>query len=414
MALNCANASNPFHQCTEACSKKTNQTKPQRNKKSSGYGRSVTDGELGKKINGGRRTYSGCPKASNPYHLCDENCGGRLSDSGAAPLKSDRKKKLGSKPEPPVLDSVPASKVGAIYLSDASSPASHYSEKKKVEPKSVEHIPSEHISEEIHIQDVMPVYQKDQLKDGAEHLANPIQTNEEDTIASQIPITYVDDTGEGLTVTSAGGSIDSSFSGIPRDNEDSDEEEIKSVISESRIPVGKYNVKESFAPILQSILDKYGDIGATCHLESVAIRSYYIECVCFVVQELQSASIMQLRNSKVQELLAILKDVESAQLRVAWLRSMLDEIVENVELMDQHREVKVAKANSDREMESLRGELESELEALAQKEQEVADIKTRIPEIRDRLSQLELKSSELDKSMLSIKSKVDSLIANHL
>lgn len=257
-----------------------------------------------------------------------------------------------------------------------------------------------------------PVYQKDQLKDGAE------QTNQDDKIASHedvpIPITYVDDTGEGLNTTSAGGSIDSSFSGIPQAIEDSDEEEIKSVISESRIPVGKYNVKESFAPILQSILDKYGDIGATCHLESVAIRSYYIECVCFVVQELQSASTMQLSNSKVQELLAILKDVESAQLRVAWLHSMLDEIVENIELMDQHRDVKVAKANSDREIESLRGELESELEALAQKEQEVADIKTRIPEIRDLLSQLELKSSELDKSMLSIKSKVDNLIANHL
>ena len=203
--------------------------------------------------------------------------------------------------------------------------------------------------------------------------------------------------------------MDFCFSGTPHGNEDSEGDDTESVVSESRVPVGKYHVKESFAPILLSIFDKYGDIGATCHLESVVMRSYYIECVCFVVQELQSASIMQLTKSKVKELQAILKDVESAQLRVAWLRSILDEIAENMELINQHRAVEVEKAKSDHEVESLRKKLESELETLAQKEQEVTDIKTRIEEIKGRLGELELKSSDLDKNMLSIKSKVDNL-----
>lgn len=52
------------------------------------------------------------------------------------PLKLDRKIRVGSKPEPPVLDTVPASKVGAIYLS----------EKKKVFTEKNEHVPSEPIS----------------------------------------------------------------------------------------------------------------------------------------------------------------------------------------------------------------------------------------------------------------------------
>lgn len=181
------------------------------------------------------------------------------------------------------------------------------------------------------------------------------------------------------------------------------------MVSESRVPVGKYHVKESFASILESILDKYGDIGASCHLESLVLRSYYIECVCFVVQELQSDSIMHLTKSKINELVAILKDVESAQLRVAWLRSALDEIAENVEVINQHQEVDAAKANTDREMESLREQLESEMESLAEKEQEVADIKKRIPEISDRLKELELKSAELEQSMLSSKSEVENL-----
>lgn len=209
--------------------------------------------------------------------------------------------------------------------------------------------------------------------------------------------------------------MDFNFSSAPHhDNEDSDGEETVSVVSEARVPVGRYHVKESFAPILRSIFDKYGDIGASCHLESVVMRSYYIECVCFVVQELHSTSIVHLSKSKVKELLAILKDVESAELNVAWLRSILDEIAENIELINQHRAVEVAKANSDSEMESLRQELDSELETLAQKEQEVSDTKTRIEEIKERLSELELKSSDLDKNMFSIKSKVDNLDSKSL
>ncbi|XP_061364709.1 uncharacterized protein LOC133308125 isoform X2 [Gastrolobium bilobum] len=412
---NCVYASNPYHECAEACLQKIKEIKPSKNKKSSDYRRSVTEGDLGKKMNEEKRTHSGCPKASNPYHVCDENCHKRMSgvDSGSISLNYGRKKKLGSKPEHPVLDSVPASKIGAIYLSDASSPIPNYSEKKKVEPKSNELIP---VSGELHIPAGTTVNHKVQPKGGAENLTDPIRTKQEvDRNASPkvVPITSVDDIREGL-IKSAGGSMHFCLSGVGHDNEDSDGEESESVVSECRIPVGKYHVKESFAPILRSIFDKYGDIGESCHLESVVMRSYYIECVCFVVQELQSTSIMQLTKSKVKELLAILKDVESAQLRIAWLRSIVDEIAENIELINQQRSVEMAKADSDRKVESLRKELESEVETLAQKEQELADIKTRIEDIREQLNELELKSSDLDKNMFSIKSKVDNLDSKSL
>lgn len=253
-----------------------------------------------------------------------------------------------------------------------------------------------------------PAYTKDLPKDGAKPLASPKHTNQEEERNGShkvFPITYADDTG-GLT-TSNHGSMDFS-------NEDSDEEEIASVVSESRVSVGRYNVKESYASILQAIFEKYGDIGASCHLESVAMRSYYMECVCFVVQELQSTLAMELTNSKVKELQAILKDVESAQLRVAWLHSILEEIAENMELINQHQEVVMAKAKCDHEAETLRKELELDLETLAQKEQEVADIKTQIANARDRLKDFELKSSDLDKNMVSIKSEVGKLDAKSL
>ncbi|KAL2346034.1 hypothetical protein Fmac_000034 [Flemingia macrophylla] len=396
MAPNCIHLSNPYHQCTQACSQTTKNTNK---KKTSGYGRSVTDGQLSKKINDQKRTYSGCPKASNPYHRCDDNCYKRLSESGAPPpVKFERTKKPGSKPEPPVLDGVPASKVGAIYLSDASSPISRYSEKEKVEKENMEHVPSEPISAQTHIPALKPANHKDQPKDVDHKVANSHKV---------VPITPADDADEDITIIS-GGEIEAIDTSLSRGNE-SDEVETESVTSEPRIQVGRYQIKESFASIFHSILDKYGDIGASCHLESLVMRSYYIECVCFVVQELQATTIMELSKSKVKELLAVVKDVESAQLRVAWLRSVLDELAENIEVIDQHQEVVAEKDNSGRQVESLREELESELESLAQKEQEIANIKQRIPEIRDRLSQLQLKASELNQSMLSIKSKVDNL-----
>ncbi|ESW14808.1 hypothetical protein PHAVU_007G019100 [Phaseolus vulgaris] len=396
----CVYAPNPYHECTEACLQRIKETKPgksTKNKKSSDYRRSVTDGELGKKVNEGkRRPSSGCSKASNPYHVCDDYCQKRMSgaDPGTMSLNFDTRKKVGyNKPELPVLDSVPPSKIGAIYLSDASSPLSSYSEQTKGEPKSSELIP---VSGEIH---VMPTNNKVQSKQNGDKNASP----------KVVPITSVDDMGGAFT-KSEGGSMKFCFSG----NEDSDGEETESVVSEARVPVGKYHVKESFAPILRSIFEKYGDIGASCHLESVVMRSYYVECVCFVVQELQSTPMIELTKSKIKELLAIIKDVESAQLRVAWLRSIVDEIGESIELMDEHHIAEMAKANSDREVETLNKELESNLESLAQKEQEVTDIRTKIEEIRKRLGELELKSSHLDKNILLLKSKVDNLDSKSL
>ncbi|XP_028777727.1 uncharacterized protein LOC114734291 isoform X1 [Neltuma alba] len=402
---NCAYGSNPYHECSEACLKKIKEGKPQKNQKRSGYPKSVANGELGKKTNEDRRRHSSCPKASNPYHECNDNCYRGISTTETGANKMVRRKK----PEPPVIDSVPASKIGAIYFSDVSSPIAHYSEKNGAEITGDKNTSPKPVSREIHDQEIMvPAYHKDLPKDPAKQLGSPKHTNQEEEKNGSpkvFPITYADDRG-GLTVSN-GGSMDFS-------NEDSDEDEIASVASESRVSVGRYHVKESYAPILQSIFDKYGDIGQSCHLESVAMRSYYMECVCYVVQELQSSSVMELTKSKVKELMAILKDVESAQLRVAWLHSILEEVAENMEIINQHQEVEMAKANCDREVESLRKELESDLKVLAQREQEVTTIRTRIADARDRLKELEIQSSELDRSMLSIKSEVGKLDSKSL
>lgn len=207
------------------------------------------------------------------------------------------------------------------------------------------------------------------------------------------------------TPSSATGSMSFSFSAAA----DSDDDDVRSVISDASVSVGKYRVKGKLSSILQSIFDKYGDIAAGCQLESIAMRSYYLECVCFVVQELQAKQVMQLSKSKVKEMLAILKDAESVGIDVGWLRRVLSENAEALELISEHRAMEVAKANCDNEIESTRKTLESQMEDLALKEEEVADTQRLIAETRAQLRELELKSSVLTDTVSSIKSKVEAV-----
>ena len=192
--------------------------------------------------------------------------------------------------------------------------------------------------------------------------------------------------------------------------DDSDDEgEIESVDSEMCVPVGKYNVKASFSSILTSIFENYGDIATTCKLESVSMRSYYLQCVCYVIQELQSTEFHQLTKSKVKELLAIVKDVESSQINVGWLKSGLDEISQAVELRSQHRATEAAKADCERNLESTKKELEFQMKDLALKEQEVSDAKKKVAKTRARVTELELESSQLEELIASMNSKVQTL-----
>lgn len=195
----------------------------------------------------------------------------------------------------------------------------------------------------------------------------------------------------------------------------SDEEEIKSVSSEPSVPVGKYYVKASLAPILLSIFNKHGDIAASCKLESISIRSYYLECVCYIIHELQCTKFSQkVSKSKVRELLAILNDVVSSGMNVGWLHSILNDIAETVESSGQKWTLEVAKANCDHELELIKKELESQMQDSTRKEKEVNDAKAKVADTRARLSELEFKYFQLNKEISSLQFKVNDLKCNDL
>ncbi|XP_021810432.1 uncharacterized protein LOC110753774 isoform X5 [Prunus avium] len=450
----CVNVSNPYHECTENCLRKIQEGKGRKTKKKSG---SIIDVPiLGRKKERSRpkppQELDNVPGQGAVYHLdapsskekvnlenvliagsiLDDPIFGRRKQ-GSQPKTSEEledvpvedsvlddpifgRRKHGSKPKhPEEIENVPDE--GVLYPSDLPSSPS----KEKVKLQNGEHKSySPPISEvkdpsfnKVQVQSsllvppsgiiTMPEYPKDPPENGATDVTSELPGHGEDNenLHHSVPNLTVNNAGEGAA-GSASDSRSFSFSGTLQPFEESDEEETRSVNSDSSVSVGKYRVKGSFSSILQSIFDKYGDIAASCQLESIVIRSYYLECVCYVVQELKRTSIKQLTKPKVKEMLSMLKDVESSGMDVGWLRLIINECAETTELVSRHRAFEAAKANCDRDIESTKKELESHMEVLAQKEKEVA-------ETRARLRELELKSSALSETVSNMKSKVDNL-----
>ncbi|EOX97631.1 Phospholipase-like protein family, putative isoform 2 [Theobroma cacao] len=368
------------------------------------------------------RVHPGCANAANPYHECGVYCLEKIAEGKGR--KEKDKKKLGSKildasrsfgrkkkgsdsqsKSPRALETTPG--IGAVYPGEPKSPRSHFSRKKMEAENGESFSSSEQHSEGIYSRDQS--FDKGQIQYSQSvpmsgKIMSPADTPTKFKEAEKVqnsPKASSDanneDGSEDATISNF------SFSGIVRALQESDEEEeVESVISDSCVSVGKYHVKASISSILQSIFDKYGDIAANCQLESASMRAYYLECLCAVVQELHSTPFKQLTKSKVKEMFAVLKDVESAHIDVTWLRALLNEISEAMELVSQRQTFEAKKAKCDQTIESARKELESKIEDLAQKEKEAAAAREQVAETKACLDEIEHECSQLGKTISSI------------
>ncbi|KAK2665604.1 hypothetical protein Ddye_004178 [Dipteronia dyeriana] len=446
---NCVNASNPYHECGMACLEKIaqgqGQGQGQKEKKKFDNRNGIKEGAVSKKKDEERKVHPNCRKASNPYHECDENCFKTNGEANALGVKKESagswsfgRKKKGTETQPNsplpmsprVLNNVPIVK----HHQDAQYPRSEVYSKKKVESENDESFSSS----EQHSGEIFPLdqsFDKDQVQStqsvpasrnvrkADDRPKDPSKDNVTSSLGA-IPLTKHEmegdanadvEEGDGNFQDAEEGNASQvaymkfSFSSIDHPPEDSDDEEAHSVISDSCVSVGKYHVKARISSLLQSIFDKYGDIAANCQLESASMRTYYLECLCSVVQELQSTTLVQMTKAKVREMLAVLKDVETAQINVDWLRDILSEVSEAIEVVTQHQTIEAAKSNCDNLLESTRKELESQMKDLALKEKELTDTKARVSATQARVSELESESSQLNRTIESMKLKVEKL-----
>ncbi|XP_044489827.1 uncharacterized protein LOC123214148 isoform X2 [Mangifera indica] len=375
------------------------------------------------------RVHPNCVNANNPYHECGMYCLEKIAQGQG----QKEKKKLGSWSfgrKKKAYASQPNSPQDGSFSGidpDARNTHSEHNPKKKADSGNDESFSSEQYSAEIYPQDNS--FSKEQIKStqsippsGNIGMNNRSKDPPKEIVpaADEEPPAKLEKDEKHNAFPKGGGigediarspirSRNFSFLGVNDVEEDSDSDDAESVISDSCVSVGKYQVKASVSPILQTILDKYGDIAANCQLKSNSMRAYYLECLCAVVQELQATSFMQITKAKVKEMLAVVKDVESAQIDVDWLRDILREISEAIELTNRHQTIERAKLTCDNLLASTRIELESQMQDLALKEKEYEAAKALVAETKTRLHELESESSELDKTLESTRSKVETL-----
>jgi hypothetical protein len=413
----CVNAANPYHECGVACLEKISDGKGRKDKKKSD--KHVVENGIGE-----RKVHPACNKASNPYHECNDNCyksingvtaPGTQKETGSKIISlpgSFGRKKKDTPPRTPENGHAVSARSPAPHIpfkKDASSDNSRSFSSSEPYSEEMDHSFNKEQGESSHSQSVTGNATLDisNLPVGDSTLSISNLNDEKRRSLAQIfsysSLQGMDDEENETTDRS----LKFSFSGVGQTSAESDDKEIQPVVSDSCIPVAKYHVRPTAAPILQSITNKYGDIAVNCHLQSVSMRAYYLECLCSVVQELQSTPIAQLTKGKVKEMLAVLKDVESAKIDITWLRTILDEVSGVIDLMNKHRTLESAKANCNVVLESTKKELESRLEDVVQKEQAVAEAKEQMEVIKARLNKLELESFQLNNTLTTVKSKVD-------
>ncbi|KAL9996535.1 putative sister chromatid cohesion protein Pds5 [Helianthus debilis subsp. tardiflorus] len=81
-----------------------------------------------------------------------------------------------------------------------------------------------------------------------------------------------------------------------------------------------YKVKQSYAPILEAIFNKHGDIAANCVFKTSSARTYFLEVVCEIVERIQTTDMIEI----VEDIEGQLLDVEVANINVSWIRAHIE------------------------------------------------------------------------------------------
>ncbi|KAF8020551.1 hypothetical protein BT93_G1087 [Corymbia citriodora subsp. variegata] len=390
----CVNASNPFHRCVEDCYIKIATSKARKSKSFTGYN-ARNDGYQSARRKTTRGTSLNTKAADAPQKVTVHTVPVASVRSSPSKLTSP-KRELES--TTPVSSSVPVS--GEIHAEEDFSFNKEQLETAHSTTASGNASPAPGLSPD------RPVKASSSSVTEITSL-EPEKENVPPEAVSSIHVNGVEE-GTRRIGLQRDHSPSSGISDPVHPSENTGEEEVHSVALDSRVSVGKYYVSESISSTLRAIFDKHGDIAESCRMESVAMRSYCLECVCTVVRDLQSSSTTKLPDSKLREMLAVVKDLESSQIKVDWLHRVLDRLSKSQELTAQQDAVKVEKAKCERVLKTTKKKLDHHLEDLAEKEQAVADAKARAAETQERLHQIELESSKLEESIASLQSQIES------
>ncbi|EOA30811.1 hypothetical protein CARUB_v10013955mg [Capsella rubella] len=348
-----------------------------------------------------RKAHPDCRYSANPFHECASDCLEKIAQGrgkkhskkqGSTILSlpgSFGKKKTESQP-PSHLNSRPYQNGAANSPKVRQSRPSPIAVKKTSVPeanKSLHSLSSDEISIDLNVNGQHDSFNRKPQKPSRTVPLSPNSMVDNSKTVSPKPrehkLSSKNDTVSEISVFNVVSPPRSYANDDDDDDEDGVELDLVSVMSDSCVSVGKYRVNSCVSTILRSILDKHGDIAANCRLESASMRSRYLECLCSLMQELRSTPVGQLTELKVKEMLAVLKDLESVNIDVGWMRSVLEEFSQYQENTDSEKERQVGLVRSKKQ------EMEIQEADLARIEKEVSEARSRVEEMKAELAELE-------------------------
>ncbi|KAJ0239178.1 Phospholipase-like protein [Hirschfeldia incana] len=175
---------------------------------------------------------------------------------------------------------------------------------------------------------------------------------------------------------------------------------------EAYVSVGNYKVRQCVSATLQAIMDKHGDIAASSKLQSTSTRSFYLESLAAAVMELRSTALRDLSKTRVAEIAAVVKDMDSVRIDVSWLKRAVEEVAEAVECFGGYEAAKMEKEECSRGMKEGKVEMEELRDELKRRENEMKEFRERVTAMAGRLGQIEMKDSWVTKKLELFQGKV--------
>lgn len=176
--------------------------------------------------------------------------------------------------------------------------------------------------------------------------------------------------------------------------------------SEAYVSVANYKVRHCVSATLQAIMDKHGDIAASSKLQSTSTRSFYLESLAAAVTELKSTALRDLSKTRVAEIAAVVKDMDSVRIDVSWLKTAVEELAEAVECFGGYEAAKMEKEECSRGVKEGKVEMEELRDELKRREKEMKECRERVTAMAGRLGQIEMKDSWVTKKLELFQSKV--------
>ncbi|GER47535.1 arabidopsis phospholipase-like protein [Striga asiatica] len=191
------------------------------------------------------------------------------------------------------------------------------------------------------------------------------------------------------------------------DAEDDPEEEVESPIEPGFELVHGHKVKTETVPLVERIFEKHGDITSGTHMESPISISNSLEQLCGVCGRLEKSRFVELTLAELDAMLADVRDMERAGLRIEWLRERLEFVSRAWTDYNQYFRLKELVKEYDVSI----GGLEKELDAWREQHLEMG---RKISGLEDELAAKRERSEVVRSAVVSTRSRVKSLVSKNL